>query len=282
MKLTTVSLAALLAGGATAVAAPAAPPAPAPAPAAPAAAPAPAPAPAAAAPGGTNLTWWGHASWVLTTPGGATIVVDPWLENPTAPKTEKPKAADAILVTHGHFDHTADVASLAKATNAKVICSFELAPLLKLSADADGMEIGGTVTIKDATIHTVEALHASGFGSPKAAMQYGGAPMGFVVEVAKGPTIYFAGDTDAFAGMSLIAERYHPTVAVLPIGGYYTMDPTGAAFAAKMLKAKTVIPMHFGTFPALKGTPDELRAAMKKEHAAGKVVELKPGATQKL
>ena len=88
--------------------------------------------------------------------------------------------------------------------------------------------------------------------------------MGFVIEIPKGPVLYHAGDTDVFAGMSLIAERYHPTVAMLPIGGHFTMDPTGAALAAKLLKVKTVIPMHFGTFPPLKGTPDELRAALKK------------------
>jgi L-ascorbate metabolism protein UlaG (beta-lactamase superfamily) len=106
--------------------------------------------------------------------------------------------------------------------------------------------------------------------------------VGFVITIDKGPTLYHAGDTDAFSSMALIGERYKPTVALLPIGGHFTMDPAGAAFAAKMLKPKTVIPMHFGTFPMLKGTPDELRAALKQQHVTAKVVEMKPGDVIKL
>jgi L-ascorbate metabolism protein UlaG (beta-lactamase superfamily) len=136
--------------------------------------------------------------------------------------------------------------------------------------------------VKDATIHLVEAVHSGGFGQEKTGPKYSGPAMGFVIDVAKGPVIYHAGDTDVFSGMSLIAERYHPTVAMLPIGGHFTMDPTGAALAAKLLKVKTVIPMHYGTFPALAGTPDELRAALKKEKSTAKVLELKAGETQKL
>jgi L-ascorbate metabolism protein UlaG (beta-lactamase superfamily) len=144
-----------------------------------------------------------------------------------------------------------------------------------------GAEIGGTVTIKDATIHLVEALHSSGYVVGKTP-QYGGSPVGFVVDIAKGPSLYHAGDTDVFAGMSLIADRYHPTVAMLPIGGHFTMDPEGAALAVKLLKVKTVIPMHYSTFPVLKGTPEELTAALKKLKSTAKVVVVKPGETTKL
>lgn len=228
---------------------------------------------AQAAEGKTELTWMGHAAWLAKTPGGAVIAIDPWFDNPKAPKDAKiPEKIDIILVTHGHFDHTGtDLAAFAKKTGAAVLGSYELVGSLGLPEDkAMGANPGGTVTIKDATIHVTEAVHSSSDKNGK----YTGIPVGFVVAVDKGPVFYHAGDTDVFSSMALIGERYHPKFAMLPVGGHFTMDPQSAALAAKLLKVSTVIPMHFGTFPALAGTPEQLKSALGK---TAKVMEFKPG-----
>lgn len=272
--------------------APAAPAAPAPAPAKPAPAPAAPAAPATpAAPAAppakantkTEITWWGHAAFIIKTPAGTTIAVDPWLKNPNAPKDAKaPEKLDAIIVTHAHSDHVGEAKDLAAKTGAVVISSFELAGLIG-AKNSNGGNIGGTMAVKDdVKVHLVEAVHSSGFGGDPSKTQYGGPAMGVIIAVKGGPTIYHAGDTDVFSSMSLIGQRYKPTVALLPIGGHFTMDPAGAGVAAKLLNVKTVVPMHFGTFPMLSGTPAELKDGLKKAKSTAKLVEMKPGETKPL
>lgn len=247
-------------------------------------APAPAAAPAKAAAGKLELTWIGHAAFILTTAAGTTIAIDPFIKgNPAAPKDLKlPAKIDAILVTHGHGDHVGDARELADKYGAVVIGSYELTSLIGAKSSAGG-NAGGTIAVKDdVKVHMVEAVHSSGFGSDPAKAQYGGAPLGFVVEIKGGPSIYHAGDTDAFSSMALIGSRYKPTIGLLPIGGHFTMDPDGAAVAAKLLGLKTVVPMHFGTFPPLVGTPAQLKDSLKKQKSAAAVLELKPGETKAL
>ena len=228
----------------------------------------------------TQATWFGHAAWVIETPGGARIAIDPWLTNPKAPKDVKaPTQLDAILVTHAHSDHVGEAQALSKQTGAPIYGTHELVGLIGGEKDVGG-NIGGTFRVKDATIHMVEAAHSSGFGDAlKTGLKYGGVAMGYVIQIDGGPTIYHAGDTGLFASLEYIYSQLKPTVALLPIGGHFTMGPEDAAAAAKLLKVKTVVPMHYGTFPLLKGTPEQLSAALKKERAAAKMVAPKPGET---
>jgi L-ascorbate metabolism protein UlaG (beta-lactamase superfamily) len=261
----------------------------------PPAAPAPAAAPAApAAPthtaplkaGKVSATWWGQAAFVIRTPGGAVIAIDPWFKNPKAPANAPwPEAVDAILVTHGHFDHVGDTVELAAKTGATVVAPYELAVQLG-TPKINPMNAGGSFKVKDVTITVVPAIHSSGFvanpADQTAKPVYGGNPVGYILQVDKGPTLYHAGDTDVFSEMSIIADRFKPSIALLPIGGQFTMGPEGAAYAAKLLKVKTVVPMHFATFEALKGTPAELTAALKKEKSSAKVQELQIGTPTEL
>jgi len=235
---------------------------------------------AAAAPGKTELTWWGHAAFIVRTPGGATLAIDPWLSNPKAPQgAQWPEQVDAILVSHGHFDHVGQSKELQQKTGAQVYGCYELVSLLGVPQDkAMGGNIGGSFKVKDATIHFVEAVHSSSYAADeKSPSQYAGAPMGFVIQIDNGPTLYHGGDTGVFEGMRLIGERFKPTHALLPVGGHFTLDPAGAAQAARLLGNPTVVPMHYGTFPILTGSPDKVEAELKKVKGTAKVKSLEIG-----
>jgi L-ascorbate metabolism protein UlaG (beta-lactamase superfamily) len=231
-----------------------------------------------------SITWLGHSTFVLGLPSGKRVVVDPWLGNPNCPpafaKPESLKPVDLILVSHGHSDHLTDVAPLARATGAPVVCMFEVGLYLsdKGLQDVKDMGIGGTQQVAGVAITMTQAVHSGSIVEGGHIVYLGGAA-GFVLRAPDTPTIYFAGDTGLFGDMKIIGEIYQPQIAFLPIGDHYTMGPDTAAIAAKWLGVKQVVPMHWGTFPLLTGTP-----GMLKEHLKGtgvEVLELKPGETAK-
>ena len=232
--------------------------------------------------GGNKITWLGHAAFALMTPSGRVILIDPWLTgNPACPpKLQKPPRVDVILITHGHSDHIGDVVSLAREHKPKIAAVYETAMWLA-SQDIENlmpMGKGGTQTIGEIEATLVNAFHSNGIESGKEGetVVYGGEAGGFVVRMPGGFTIYHAGDTCVFGDMQLIGELYRPDVACLPIGDLFTMGPREAAYAIRLLGVKHVIPMHYGTFPALTGTPDALREETK-DIAHLEIHALKPG-----
>jgi L-ascorbate metabolism protein UlaG (beta-lactamase superfamily) len=217
----------------------------------------------------TTFTWYGHSCWEVTTPGGKTILLDPWFGNPSSPRDQSQvTACDLMLVTHGHFDHFTDALAIASRTRPAWPCIHELSLWLGRNyAHKDtlvGMNKGGTVEAAGIQVTMVHADHSAGdFYAGSENPLYLGEPVGFIVELENGFRFYFAGDTDVFSDMRLIAERWRPELALLPIGGHFTMDPIGAAQAIELLGVKHVLPMHYGTFPVLAGTPDALRDALR-------------------
>jgi L-ascorbate metabolism protein UlaG (beta-lactamase superfamily) len=209
-----------------------------------------------------SITWFGHSTFLITTPGGKRIVTDPWLEgNPLCPPGMKRIAeADLILVSHGHSDHTGDVVAVARATGAPIVAIYELALWLERKglASVQGMGIGGTLAVAGLHVTMVPAVHTSSTVEHDTTV-YLGVPVGFVVRMEDGGAFYFAGDTAVFGDMKLIAEMHAPQIAFLPIGDHFTMGPEGAAVAARLLGVRQVVPMHYGTFPVLTGTPDRLK-----------------------
>ncbi|TSA22355.1 metal-dependent hydrolase [bacterium] len=225
-----------------------------------------------------NLTWFGHSAFLLKAPLGRSVLIDPWLENPKAPPGAKAiTPVDLILVSHGHSDHVGNTIEIAQRTNATVISIYEISLYLQKQGvvNAQGMNKGGTMSVDGLKVTMVDAKHSSDLDVGGTVVP-GGEPAGFVVEFENGFRIYHAGDTAVFGDMRIIADLYKPQLAILPIGGLYTMDPREAAYACTLLKPKYVVGMHYGTFPVLAGTPTELKkhlpASLKKI-----VVELEPG-----
>lgn len=253
---------------------------------------------ALAAKGETQLHWYGQSAWKIKTPSGGVILIDPWLTVPTNP--DKNSIAelgrvDYILVTHGHFDHVGDAVEIAKKTGAVLVAPYALQFNMKSMLGypenqatlATGGNVGGTIDLPKAgaRVTLVNAVHGSELAPPNvpdpAPGQPGaitsGNPVGFVLHINGGPIIYHTGDTDVFEDMKLIPMFQRVDLMLASIGGHFTMDPARTALAVEWVKPAKVIPMHFGTFGLLAGTPDQFRAALAKRKLADKLMVMKPG-----
>lgn len=231
---------------------------------------------------GTQVTWFGHATCQFRSPGGKSIMVDPWIQgNPACPDEVKSVGKlDHMLITHGHFDHIADAITLAASAQPQhVVAVVETATWLdsKGVANTVGMNKGGTFDLGGVKVTMVHADHSCGITDGDKIV-YGGEAVGYVITFENGFKIYAAGDTNVFSDMAIIGDLYKPDVAILPIGDFYTMGPREAAYAMKLLRAPAIIPIHFATFPALSGTPAALRGALSEFGMESvEVIEMQPG-----
>ena len=231
---------------------------------------------------GFALTWLGHNSFKLVTRGARTVLMDPWVEsNPACPREHKTlDKVDVMVITHGHGDHMADAVTIGKKHKPTIVCNYEIHLFLEKKgvSNTKPMNKGGTQEVAGLKFTMVHAVHSSGI-EDGAQVVYGGEPCGYVITLEDGTRIYHAGDTAVMADMALIGELYAPEIALLPIGDLYTMGPREAAVAARLLKPRYIVPAHYGTFPALTGTPEALREELKKLGVECEVLALRPGET---
>jgi len=224
-----------------------------------------------------EITWLGHGTFQLRLSSGEVLILDPWVEgNPAYPADYKIERVDAILISHGHFDHIHDAVPLAKKFCPQVVAIFETGHWLESKGveKVSPMNKGGSQKVGPITVTMTHAVHSCGI-LDDGKIIYGGEAAGFVLHLEDGRRIYFSGDTNVFSDMALIEQLYHPELAFLPIGDLYTMSPKEAALACRLLKPKQVIPMHFGTFPPLTGRPEQLADLIK--DLPTKVLALEPG-----
>jgi len=221
-----------------------------------------------------RITWLGHSAFLIE--GRNKVLVDPFLTgNPAAAIVADKVDCDIICVTHGHMDHLGDAVNIARRTGAIIAAIVEMSNYFeKLGVETMGFNLGGTAKVLDTNITMVPAFHSSSINAP--GLEFSAAmPVGMVIE--SGKVAYHAGDTAVFGDMKIIGDLYRPDVAMLPIGGFYTMDAKQAALAVKLIRPKTVIPMHYNTFPAIKADPKEFAELVNKQSKGTKVVILKPG-----
>lgn len=213
-----------------------------------------------------RYTWLGHSGIRLEI-GGEVLLIDPWLDgNPVFPEARRAEAIDgatAILLTHGHFDHASSAAAIARETGLTVYGIFDLMSHWEATERVDvvGFNKGGTVQIGDVAVTMVNAAHSSSIGTD-AGPVYAGAEAGFMIE-AEGRCVYVSGDTDVMADMGVLQDLHAPEIGILCAGGHFTMDMKRAAYAAsKLFRFKTVIPVHYRTFPILEQSAEPLKAAL--------------------
>ena len=226
-----------------------------------------------------RITWLGHGTFQFELPSGEIFLMDPWTEgNPSYPPQHKISRVDAILITHGHFDHIHDAVPLAKQFSPQVVAIYETCHWLEAQGvqNTRAMNKGGSQQIGPVTVTMTHAVHSCGI-LDEGKIIYGGEAAGYVLSFADERKLYFSGDTAVFSDMDLIQELYEPQLAFLPIGDLFTMGPKQAALACGMLRPERVVPMHFGTFPALTGTPEELADLVR--DTGCEVWKLTPGQT---
>jgi L-ascorbate metabolism protein UlaG (beta-lactamase superfamily) len=227
---------------------------------------------------GIRITWLGHSTFRIDTPEGNVVLLDPWvMNNPKCPADHHDfDKLDLMLCSHGHGDHIGDAVALAKKHDPVVVGVYELCLWMQKQGAKRiaPMNKGGSQSQCDVRVTMVQAFHSGGIEGGTEIV-YGGEPCGYVLQFGNGVKIYHAGDTNVFGDMRIIHELYAPDIAMLPIGDLFTMGPTEAAYACRLLRPKAVIPMHWGTFPVLTGTPEDLRR--KLSETGIEVLDLKPG-----
>ena len=231
--------------------------------------------------GGTRITYLGHATFSIVTPGTEQIIIDPFLtDNPMTPEELKEVGAlDTILITHGHFDHFSDAIPLAQETGATAVANFEIFSYLQNKGVENGQPIqkGGTVQVGGIQVTATNAFHSSSIAEEDGTIVYAGEPLGYIIEFESGFKLYHAGDTAVFGDMQLIGEIYRPDLALLPIGNTVVMSPFEAAHATRLLNVNHVVPIHYGTFPFLPGTPEEFQEHLSKLAPSAVVHVMEPG-----